>query len=275
MAAAVAITSASAPITSSPGQSSSGRGRRESRLQEPLHHPHRDRRRSLRPHRAAGIRRGLSLQNAGSGSISAPRKARGRGIGVSVERRLVEAAAAGPEAGADHLVAVSLARHRVRQVGNAARMRRRRSAGEPRDRKIEAAPEQLDRRALAAVERAKDGEIALGLEKCAMQAARRIAIPFARAIVLSERHRVGNFVRRSRQAAPAAPAGPAARSSLGERRRWALPQREGASRSAVIALDPKRRRQRKSSSTVNCRSSPGSKRVIAPRGVRRNAACQP
>src|SRR5579864_1076002 len=67
------------------------------------------------------------------------------GIGVGVERRVIDCAGARPKAGAALLVGIGLARNRVRQVRHAAGMAGRATAGEAANREIEAAPEKMHR----------------------------------------------------------------------------------------------------------------------------------
>src|SRR5690606_8733284 len=104
----------------------------------------------------------LGMPEGGFGRYRLFRERIGRRIGVSVERRLVEAVTARPESRADFLVAIGFARHDVRQVWNAAGMDRRRAAREACNGKVEAAPEQLARRGLAAIERAERVEAPVG-----------------------------------------------------------------------------------------------------------------
>src|SRR5690606_2341436 len=73
--------------------------------------------------------------------------------------------AAGPEPSAAHLMRIRFARHPVRQIRNAARMRRGLATREARHRQISTAPEVMNRTALADDLRAEIFENAFGLHE--------------------------------------------------------------------------------------------------------------
>src|SRR6476661_8436512 len=64
-------------------------------------------------------------------------------IGIGIERRIIDRAAAGPEAGAADLVRIGFTDDVVGQIRYAAGMTRRAPAREARHREVEAAPEEM------------------------------------------------------------------------------------------------------------------------------------
>ena len=117
-----------------------------------------------------------SLKNAASGCTFACAKARGLGIGVGIERGIIDRAAARPEAGAADFVRIGLAGDRVGQMRHAAGMARRAAAGKARHREIEAAPEEMHRARLAEKAGAELLEHAVGIDQDLQEAPHRIGI---------------------------------------------------------------------------------------------------
>jgi len=76
-------------------------------------------------------------------------KARRLGIGVGIERGIIDRTTARPEAGAAHLVRIGFAGDGIGQMRHAAGMARRAPTREPRHRKIKTAPEEMDWAGLA------------------------------------------------------------------------------------------------------------------------------
>ena len=116
-------------------------------------------------------------------------------IGVGIEGGLGESLAAGPVAGAAHLVRIRLAGDGVGQPGHAAGMERSRPPGEARDREVEAAPEEVHRARLSEEAAPEQLEDAIGLDEHPPEAMGRLGVVAGVGAVLRERDGVGHLVR--------------------------------------------------------------------------------
>ena len=103
-------------------------------------------------------------------------KARRLGIGIGIERGIIDCARARPEAGAAYFVRISLTGDRIGQVRHAAGMAGRATAGKPRHREIEAPPEEMHRARLAEEAGAELFEHPVGIDEDLEEATHRVAV---------------------------------------------------------------------------------------------------
>src|SRR5437762_2188791 len=118
------------------------------------------------------------------------------GICVGVEYRCRHGGVARPETEAAHLLRVSLARNRIRQMWNSARMRRCEPARETGHCEIKAAPEKMHRTAFATKTRAEFLKYASALQQDAPKPICIFWIVGSMLVVLIEWNSGFNLVRR-------------------------------------------------------------------------------
>ena len=116
-------------------------------------------------------------------------------IGIGIERRIIDRAAARPEAGAADFVRIGFAGHRIGQIRHAAGMARRAPAGEARHREIETAPEEMHRARLAEEAGAELLEDAVAVHEDLQEAPDRVGIVGGMRGVLRKPDRVRQLVR--------------------------------------------------------------------------------
>src|SRR6266446_3514804 len=118
------------------------------------------------------------------------------GIGVGIKYRRRRHGVARPKAETAHFLRVRFARDRIGQMWNPARMPRRQTSRKTGDREIKTAPEKMDRAALAAEMRTEFFEYAIALRQHAPKTVGVFRIIRSMLLVLFERNRGLNFVRR-------------------------------------------------------------------------------
>ena len=120
-------------------------------------------------------------------------EARGRRIGVGVERRIIDGTAAGPEAGGADLMRIGLACNGIREAGDAAGVQGRGAAREAGDSQVETAPEQMHRTDLAEKARAEELEHAVDFNQRTPEADQGVGIVGFVHGVACERYRIAHL----------------------------------------------------------------------------------
>src|SRR5690554_4390690 len=117
-------------------------------------------------------------------------KAVGRWIGVGIEHRLVHAAAARPEPGGRHLVAIGLPGNLIGKRRNLARMKRRLAARKPCDGQVEGTPEQMHWRDLTEKAGPEPREDPIDLQQGHVEPLDRLRVVGPKCAVLGKRLRI-------------------------------------------------------------------------------------